>query len=437
MSDLGPEGAEAIIEARLGRAAQDSLEAAVVLEAWGGLRASAALALGPRVVPPSSSVAKTGRLTAGDNDGRDSVLAEGVALSMAIVAVATWAAPLSRQLGNLVLEHALWVALPLTLALQWALRSRYLSRRAGFACMRQQRLVLVLGLLALEAPLMFLHRYGPIAGMFAAIWVGGTVLARRGWGLPYGLMLIAGAVGLQVGLPARALLAGLTLLTLVSVLIAIRTGSQGEADEPAGRMGRTLWAAAIAGALGGVLVGDASLGWGVHGAFPALALLPSVLGSFWGGYHLWQFYDAVPRTLQGVPAAQGSRAWPRGASMTIFVGAMLRLLGATVLLSVLVILAGHWTSGTNRLSLFVGFGCVALVSLLVSLLESLAFVRWALAAAVAALAAEFAFAHEVGVLVPGAALIAGALVGIAVCLVPLVVLLLRPGRVLATTLWIQ
>ena len=42
--------ARALIEARLGRAPQDVLEAAVVLEAWGGLRAQAALALAAEVV---------------------------------------------------------------------------------------------------------------------------------------------------------------------------------------------------------------------------------------------------------------------------------------------------------------------------------------------------------------------------------------------------
>jgi hypothetical protein len=39
--------------------------------------------------------------------------------------------------------------------------------------------------------------------------------------------------------------------------------------------------------------------------------------------------------------------------------------------------------------------------------------------------------------VPGAALIVGTVIGIVVALPPLLRLLLRPGRVLATSLWIQ
>ena len=94
-------------------------------------------------------------------------------------------------------------------------------------------------------------------------------------------------------------------MIVISCVVAVRTGDE-TSEEPAGRIGRALWAGAIGAALGGLLVGDSSLGWGVHGAFPALALLPSVLRQLLGGYHLWQFYDAVPRGLQGVALEQAN-----------------------------------------------------------------------------------------------------------------------------------
>jgi hypothetical protein len=224
----------------------------------------------------------------------------------------------------------------------------------------------------------------------------------------------------------------------VAGVIAVRTGG-GRSDEPAGRIGRALWAGAIGAALGGLLVGDSSLGWGVHGAFPALALLPSVFGSFWGGYHLWQFYDAIPRGMQGVGLDQANERDVSGAAMRIFLGSLLRLLGTTIVLSALVISVGEWTSGTSRWSLFVGFGCVALVTLLVNLLESLAYVRMALFAIVLSLVVEIVLsrlviAHPTE---PGLPLIVGASVGILVALPPLIRLLLRPGRILATSLWVQ
>jgi hypothetical protein len=439
MERQGPTYATGVIEARLGRSAQDVLEAAVVLEAWGGMRANAALSLGSRVVPPKPPQWRPGRFTTEESGRRDSIVTEAIALIMAILAVASWAGPLSGQVGTSVLERAIAVALPLTLALQWAVRSRYLSRRSGLACLARDRTaVCAFALLAVEAPLMLLGSYGPLAGMFVAIWVGGTVLARRGWALAYGMLLVAAVVGLQERIPAYPLLETLTAVIVVSAVVAVATGG-GRPDEPAGRVGRALWAGAIGAALGGLLVGDSSLGWGVHGAFPALALLPSVLGSFWGGYHLWKFYDAVPRGLQGMELERADRRDLRGSAMRILVGSLLRLLGTTVVLSGVVIAIAQWTSGTNRLSLFVGFGCVALVTMLVNLLESLAYAHWAFLVALMAVVSELALSRLVldTTAVPGSALIAGAIVGVLVALPPLLRLLLSPGRVLATSLWIQ
>jgi hypothetical protein len=432
--------ATGVIEARLGRGAQDVLEAAVVLEAWGGMRANAALSLGSRVVPPKPPRWTPGRFTTEESGRRDSVLTEAIALILAILAVASWAGPLSRQVGTSVLEQAIIVALPLTLALQWAMRSRYLSRRSGLACLAHDRMVVAaLALLCIEAPLMALHAYGPLAGMFVAIWVGGTVLARRGWALAYGALLVGAVIGLRQDVSAYPLLEGLTAIVVFGAVAAVATGG-GRSDEPAGRIGRALWAGAIGLALGGLLVGDSSLGWGVHGAFPALALLPSVLGSFWGGYYLWKFYDAVPRGLQGVGIEHANERNVRGSAMGIFLGSLARLAGTTVVLSAVVIAIGQWTSGTNRLSLFVGFGCVALVTMLVNLLESLAYARWAFFASFAAVSTELVLSKLVlpgHVAVPGTALIAGAVVGMIVALPALLRVLLRPGRVLATSLWIQ
>jgi hypothetical protein len=432
--------AQGVIQARLGRGAQDVLEAAVVLEAWGGVRANTALGLGSRIVPPKPPSWAPGRMSTEEPGRRDSVLAEALALIMAIVAVASWAGPLSRQIGTSVLEHAIVIALPMTLALQWAIRSRYLSRRSGLASLAHDRVALcTVALLGIEAPLLLLlPSYGPLAAMFVAIWVGGTVLARRGWALSYGLLLVCAVIGLQARLSAYPLLEGLTAVIVVAGVIAVRSGG-GRSDEPAGRLGRALWAGAIGAVLGGLLVGDSSLGWGVHGAFPALALLPSVLGSFWGGYHLWQFYDAIPRSLQGVALEQANERNVSGAAMGIFLGSLLRLLGTTVVLSALVILIGEWTSGTSRWSLFVGFGCVALVTLLVNLLESFAYARWALFAALVSLAAELLLSKLVlaHATVPGMPLIVGGSAGILVALPPLIRLLLRPGRILATSLWVQ
>ena len=186
-----------------------------------------------------------------------------------------------------------------------------------------------------------------------------------------------------------------------------------------------------------MLVGDTSLGWGVHGAFPALALVPSVVGSCWGGFHLWQFHEAIPRGLRGMPLAQASERIARGPAARVVAGALVRLVGVTVVLSLLVVAAGEWTHGTDRASLFVAFGCAALVCLFVSLHESLGFLRWAFVSAAAALAVELAVQRWLPTQQPGAALIAGAAVGTVLALAPLTVRLRSSGRLLGTTLWIR
>jgi len=236
-------------------------------------------------------------------------------------------------------------------------------------------------------------------------------------------------------------LGSLTAFTLIVCVVGVMTRRQ-STDERAGSIPRALLATLLGGCIGALLVSDPSLGWGVRGLHPAISLLPSVIGSFWGGYYLWNLYDVIPRGLSGMPLASASSARMRGPAMSIFVGAIARLLGATVVLSVVVMLAGHWTHGADATSLFVAFGGVALVSLLIGLLESLSLRRAALVAAAAAVAAEFAWYHYawhygIHLHTAGAALVVGATVGVLFSLPPLIARLARSGNTLATTLWIQ
>lgn len=433
---LTGEQAGGIVSARLGRPPQDLLEAAVVLEAWGGMPSEAALELEPGVLPARAAPAAPPRWEADAQEGRESIVAEGIALLVAIVAVATWAGPLSRQLGATVLEQALRVALPLTLALQWTVRSRYLGRPSGLRCLAEERWRVLLAAAAVLIPLALVPRIGLLTAVLTLIWVGGTLLARRGWGLGYAALVAGEALALGAHVPAARSLAGLAVAVLgISVLAIVTAG--GSQPEAPGRLRRALAAGAIGGLLGGLLVGDQSLGWGVHGAFPGLALVPSVIGSLWGGYHLWQLHAAVPRGLRGVPLALAGARMAQGPAMQILLGALVRLVAVTTALSLLVLAAAPWTEGTDRLGLFVAFGAAALVSLCVSLHESLGYPRWAFFVAATSLAIELAIDRWVRVPAPGLALSVAGAVGALMALAPLIVRLRSPGRVLATDLWIK
>ncbi|MBV9335317.1 MAG: hypothetical protein JO243_05420 [Solirubrobacterales bacterium] len=376
-------------------------------------------------------------MDAPDEDEQQGVVVEGIALVLSILSVAAWATPLGRALGDGVLAKAIGVALPTSVALQWALRSRYLSRRSGLAMLARDGLAFcTVTALVIGLPLALIPAWGPVAAMLVAIWVGGTVVTRRGWGLLYALTLVATSVALAHHASPYLVLGILTAFTLGVALAAVLTRRSATAER-AGTASRALMAGVLGGCIGVLLVGDPSLGWGVHGVHPAIALVPSVIGSFWGGYYLWNLYEAVPRGLSGVPLHRAGRAAMTDPAMMLFLGAIVRLVGTTVVLSGVLLLIARWTHGTDDVSVLVAFGCVALVSLMVGLLESLGRRRAALLACSAALAVELAWPRLVGTHVAGGALAAGAIVGIALTIPPLLVLLSRSGRVLATTLWIQ
>jgi hypothetical protein len=430
--------AAAIINARLGRPARDLLEATVVLEAWSGRSASAAMTTARGLVdldgPPLRS---TSKVDPTEDREQQSVLAEGITLVLLILSVAAWATPIRRQLGPGVLSHAIRFALPIAIALQWTLRSRYLSRRFGLSSLARDGWACCGLLLALiEVPLALIPSWGPMAAMLVPVWVGGTVLTRRGWGLMYAAVLVLTTIALDNGLAAYVVLGALTAITLLLCLAAVATRRQAT-DERPGTLRRAMSAALLGAGIGILLVADPTLGWGVHGIHPAIALLPSVVGSIWGGYYMWNFYDEIPRGLRGVPLDSASRAALSDPAMSIFIGAILRLLGATVVLSALVIALDGLTHGTDALSLFVAFAFVGLVSLLIGMLESFGLQRAGFIAAAAAVAAELTCRYLMHSHVPGAALAVGAAVGVLLTLPPLISRLARSGRVLATMLWIQ
>jgi hypothetical protein len=322
-------------------------------------------------------------------------------------------------------------------ALQWGLRSRYLSRRTGLGLLAHDGLACcLLAGVVFELPLVLIPGWGPIAAMLVAIWVPGTVIVRRGWGIPYAAALVASAVALDRHAPSYLVLGSLTAFTLAGCVAGILT-RRATSDERAGPGRRALLAALLGACIGVLLVGDPSLGWGVHGVHPAIALVPSVIGSLWGGYYLWNLYTVVARGMSGVPLRRASRMAVRDPAMSVFLGALLRLAGATIALSAVVIVVGLWTHGTDAPSVFIAFGAVALVSMLVSLLETLGHQRAALTAMAFALGAEFAWPHLVHARVPGGGLIAGASIGVMLTLPLVAALLSRSGRLLATTLWIQ
>jgi hypothetical protein len=434
---------EAVLEARLGRRARDVLEATVVLEAWTGRPARSAMNAARGLVsidgPPLRALSSSDPFA---DSERSSVIAEGLTLVLLIISIAAWAAPIRTQLGPNVLAHAIRFALPLAIAFQWGIRSRYLGRPQGLACLARDGLwIWALLLVVIDAPLALIAGWGPVAAMLVPIFVGGTVLTRRGWGLIYAGVLILGTVAMGQGANPDAVLGALTTITLTMCVVAVGSSRRTRVDDRAGTVDRALTAALIGGAMGVLLVADPTVSFGVHGSYPAIALLPSVIGCYWGGYYLWNFFDAVPRGMRGVALERAGKVALSDPAMSIFVGAMVRLVIAETVLSGFVIglnaVFGGLFRGSDAITVFVAFGSIGTLSMLIGLLESFALQWAALTAALAALAAELVWPVIVHSGTPGLAMAVGATVGVALTLPALVGRLAHSGGTLATTLWIQ
>ena len=87
--------------------------------------------------------------------------------------------------------------------------------------------------------------------------------------------------------------------------------------------------------------------------------------------------------------------------------------------------------------MLVGFGLLALATLLVSLMEVLGRGSWALLSVFAGLAAEALVALEGTAPFPGAGLVAGSGLVVFLLLPAAIALVSHPARTLATALWIR
>ncbi|MEA2229521.1 MAG: hypothetical protein QOF04_3151 [Solirubrobacteraceae bacterium] len=433
---LDPSHARSIVEARLGREPQDMLEAAVALEAWAGVPAGDALATAGAMMRAGDpeSQPSAGRLPRAA--ARQGVAMEAISFAIAVIAIACWAAPLSRSLGQDVVERALVCALPMTLALQWGLASRFLSRPDGLAHLGRRPWTVALAALALvAAPSAVLGLGGLVAGLLTVTWTGGAILIRRRWAPAYAALVVVAGAAMLAGLLAPLVLGATAAIAAAGVAAALRARTLVPAQSP-GRWTRALAAAVIGAGLGALLVADRSVDWTV-GSMPAIALLPSSLASFWGGRHLWRFQQAIPEALSGVAVADtGARGLARR-PMGVLLGAVGRLVLLTAGLSLVVLaVAALFELRTSGESVLVGFGLVALATMLVGLLESVGRAPWAIAAVVAGVAGEAVAPPELASM-PGGRLILGASIAVVVVLPMVVAVLARPALTLATSIGIR
>jgi hypothetical protein len=428
--------ARPLVEARLGREPQDMLEAAVVLEAWAGVPAQAALAAAAATMPaePALPQPSVGRLPRPRD--RDGVLADGAWFMVTVVAIACWAAPLSVDVGVRAIEHALALALPLTIAIQRALGSRFLDRPQGIGQLALHRGLLLAGTAAvLLIPALVLGLGGTLAGLLTVTWTGGTVLIHRRWSVVYVVIVLLATGAMLGGAPALEVVAAAAATTLVTVVLALQSAAP-VVRPSLGRGAPVALAAAIGVGLGAMLVLDRTVSW-TSGAVPALALVPSTIAALYAGHHLRHLEVEIPRALLGVVSTGiDGRRLGRGPTR-VLVGSLALLLGISAALSVPLLWLSPWLDESSRgAGVLAGFALVALASMLVGLLESLGGGRWALVAVVCGVVAEALVALADVDPFSGAGLVTGGAVVVILVLPAAVRLLRRPATTLATALWI-
>jgi hypothetical protein len=423
--------ARRLVEARLGRPPQDAVEAAVVLEAWAGVPAQRALETARALMPDRPAAPLVSHTAPTTSQRPPRLVLEGLTFIVTVAAIALWAEPLADALGVGAVKQALGLALPLTLALQWALLTRHLGRPSGLAGLVGRRGALAVAAVAVVAlPTALLGSAGTLAGLLTVTWTGGSILIRRGWALGYCAVVAAAVPAILAGVSAPDAVAAVAVITALATALALTTTTASGSVIP-GRWSRTGGAALTGAGIGVLLVGDASVGWSTSAA-PALALLPSAAGALWAGQHLWKLADAFPKALAGVPACDETDGphWP--APLATLGSAIWRLVALTTAGSAALLVLG---SDPSSVGVLAGFGAIALASLLVGLLESLGRPSFAAAGVAAGVVAEL-LVRLAGAPFDGAALLAGGTVAVLVQLPAALALLSRPARTLATTLWI-
>ena len=379
---IGPEQARARIEARLGRAPQDAIEATVVLEAWGGLPTSDALEMGTAVAatPRPDGVPALPRRREVPRHAAARTASDSIALASAILVTTSWLGPLGRAFGSSAIHLAWLMALPAGVGLQWFVARRYLGDGGSVGRVRSDGPWLLASTVVALACLGLLGSAWLLAGGLAMVWVSLVVLLKRGWSLPYAGVLAGVTGALVLRPPVWVDLALLCALPLAGVVAAVGTAPATERrPEP--------WRLALAAGLAGALIGEIFVlgvneSLGMSPTLSLLALAPVLLGALWASAHLSRIWDLTGAPVPGLSRSSRQRRGAEGRgsqrfARRILLGALARLLAGAAVLTVMGAVASRHQHVRLPATLFAYVG-IAVVALIVALFEGSGHRTWAL-----------------------------------------------------------
>jgi hypothetical protein len=428
---LSMEQASARLVARLDRAPRDLLEAAVVLEAWGGLAPESALRAA--TVSSDGATEESGRVRRGTEPERHRH--ELVAQLMGLVVVVAWLHYATVAIGLAAVKDGWLAALPAVICVQWTLRRRYVGGRDGAGRTRPDRFGIAIALVLVGTAAVVLVRFSPAAALGVAvveIQLAGLFLSWRRWTFWYGLC-VAAVIAAETRDNTLYVIAVASLAVGVFASIAILT-------TPASPYAPRPWVGTIRGALCGFALGTLMITTFARNtdggtAIPILSFVPTLAGSAWAGLYLARLWVRVPSALTSTDLLSGrvtkkpASRLARRAATGVVMGALLRLLVPPVLMSAVYAFVDRNPGVTRSLAdLQVELVVISLIGLLVSLFDTFDRQNFALAVLIVSLGVTVALIATnrfPNVVVP---LSVGAGSAVLIAIVPLCQLLRDPAR---------
>ena len=403
MAEMRTEHALAIVRGQLRRAPTDALEAAVVLESTAGLAPERALELGRKVARAARMTSReSGRLPVAIarlvDVADDTVRARLVAL-LAFIALLAALGPSTVSAWR--------AAMVVGFALQGLLFRRYLTGQDRLGIVRRYPLGAFVSVLAAAALATVLAHGHALAAALLTIWIGGIVVAERGWTIAFtslaAIVVLARVSGLLHDSAEITFAECLAMsITGVLVLAALATTTPSTL-RPCSWLRAGFSALTAAGF--GLMIWLLPENWAfdtVRSAGPhkyalyyaAIPLLMALVGATWAASHLNELWHAVPRVFSHTELGPNAADTARSVAYDVLLGAAVRL-AAAWLIALLIILSLSLSPGfrpelRNALELLVVLFAITSLAVETTLLDTFEQAAAALFAVLVAVATTLA-----------------------------------------------
>ncbi len=306
---------EALVKSQLGRYPQDSLEAAAVLEAWGGVSSPFALKL-------ARDQFTTGKVRAAISNHSVPPKTPPTApthvwgLLLTILVTAAWLTP--PYPGDTV-RVAWLIAIPITQMILGVMHRRFLGSSPNLERLRNNILSSAILFFSILFMVAVTGEEGALAACMIIIWVSSVVVVYRGWGIPYAGLTGAASI-YCVRYAPYSLIPVMVFLAALAAAIAIWT-TESSPQKPAPLL-RVVPTAIYSLALGFLIVLAIAGLADIHSNFFVLALVPTFTASYWASRQLWKYWRILPERMRLTP--MGSQATFSKLSWRILTSTMLR-----------------------------------------------------------------------------------------------------------------